>query len=304
MSNDPFDNDNPFAPSRRSDTPAPQASTSDDPLSFSAHSGDRADPDPLDDDMEPELPLGARLDDPDEDDFEDDGDDWDGYDAEYDGEYDGEEEQRPGLLAQLSRQPWPLGMIAIAVFALLLLVVGGFGVMRERAALKEEIRELRSQLAEAVSPDQLTTERNTHRDLVEQYEALQEKTQALQLENRQLTDTVRGLEQQQAAQQAVVDATVPSQPQKAPAQAAQPAAATATEGNWFVNFSSYSQRELADSWARRIKPTQGEVVVSAAPGGDLFRVRVVSLPDKATAQAIADTLQEQYGLAKLWVGEE
>ena len=34
-------------------------------------------------------------------------------------------------------QAWPLGLIAVAVVALMLLVAGGYGVMQERAAIEE-----------------------------------------------------------------------------------------------------------------------------------------------------------------------
>lgn len=208
-------------------------------------------------------------------------------------------------------QSWPLGMIAIAVVALILLSVGGFGVMQERSAMQERVRDLEAQLAVAVDPEQLATERSAHRELVQRNENLGNRVQSLLLENRRLGDTVSGLEKQLAAQQAATnsaaegarspaEASAGGSPEPAPA----PSAPAATGGDWFVNFGSYSQRRLAESWAGRLKPAAGEVKVIAAPGGDLYRVRVVSLPDRATAQSVASTLQQKYKLSELWVGED
>lgn len=242
-----------------------------------------------------------------DDDYAGDDDDSEGNDDEDWDDYEEEEASANPL------QSWPLGMIAIAVVALILLAVGGFGIMQERSAMQAQIRELQSQLAVAVDPDTLSTERETQRELVERSEALGNRVQALLLENRRLTDTVNGLEQQLEAQQAaagqaddgeVASATRPEpDPEPEPDTALESAPADA-EGNWFVNFGSYSQRERAESWAQRLEPAAGRVVVSAAPGGDLFRVRVVSLADEKAARAVAAALKDQYDLSELWVGED
>ncbi|MBN7797230.1 SPOR domain-containing protein [Parahaliea mediterranea] len=226
---------------------------------------------------------------------------------EEDWEEDYEEEESASPL-----QSWPLGMIAIAVVALILLSVGGFGVMQERSAMQERVRDLEARLAVAVDPEQLATERGAHRELVLRNETLGNRVQSLLLENRRLNDTVSGLEKQLAVQRAAADNAGSGNPAKAsaadstkpkPAPSA-PAVTAATSGNWFVNFGSYSQRRLAESWAGRLKPAAGEVKVIAAPGGDLYRVRVVSLPDRSTARSVASDLQKTYKLPELWVGED
>ncbi len=191
---------------------------------------------------------------------------------------------------------WPLGLIAVGAVALVLLIVGGYGVLSERSAMEGELRELRSQLAVAASPQDLAAERTRQRELVEGRDELAAEITALRLENQRLADTVRGLEQQLEAQQAAT-----ARATEAPPAATAPATGS---GPWFVNFGSYSQREMAESWAARINPASGEVTVSSIAGGSLFRVRVVGLEDQASAQQVASDLQEAYDLSRLWVGQE
>ncbi|TXS93767.1 hypothetical protein FV139_09005 [Parahaliea maris] len=340
--------DNPFSPSRRQNTTSqpesggslselvPEDESDEYQLDYRADDFDY-DPDEILDDEEepggwadPTAGLSARRDPPaddgsaasappaEEDLFDDDDIDDDGYDAEAQGlfdededtsadrdwdDYEEDEEERgfPGN--------WPLGLIGAGVVALVLLAVGGFGVLQERASLREEIRDLRSQLAVTVDPEQLSQERSTQRELVERNEALSASLETLRLENRQLTDTVAGLERQLEAQRAAAEQAAqnsspkPSTPAPKPVTSA-PATGNTPAGDWFVNFGSYRQRELADTWAGRLQPAAGKVAVQAAPGGDLYRVRIVSLPDKATAQAVASALQSQYDLPELWVGED
>ncbi len=75
--------------------------------------------------------------------------------------------------------------------------------------------------------------------------------------------------------------------------------------SWFVNFGSYSQRAAADSWAARLKPDSGRAVVTTGSrdGKTFYRVRVIELADRATADRVARQLESEYGLSKLWVGK-
>lgn len=337
--------DNPFSPSRRQNsTPHPESRDAlsdlvpeDDSdeyqLDYQADDFDY-DPDELLDDEEepgggwsdPTVGLSARREpapasDPPpraaDDRYDDDDDIDDEYYDEDDtpGPFDEDEEAAAGQDwdDQDERERgfpgnWPLGLIGAGVVALILLVVGGFGVLQERASLREEIRDLHSRLAVTVDPEELSRERSTQRELVERNEALEAELEALRLENRQLTDTVAGLERQLEAQRAAARQAAPSStakpaPEPEPATSA-PATSTEAAGGWFVNFGSYRQRELAESWAGRLQPAAGKVSVQAAPGGDLYRVRVIALPDKATAQAVASALQREYDLPEMWVGED
>ena len=92
--------------------------------------------------------------------------------------------------------PWPLGLIVVAVVALLLLGAGGYGVMQQRAAMQEEIRVLQAAVATSASPDEVVASRESQRILDERNTELQTTINALQMEIRSLQDTARGLEAQ------------------------------------------------------------------------------------------------------------
>ncbi len=229
-------------------------------------------------------------------------------------------------------QKWPLGLIVVAIVALLLLAAGGYGVIQQRAATQEEIRQLQATLATAASPADVTASRNAMRETQERNTELLAAVDTLTLENRRLADTVAGLESQLEAQQAAVakQAATPqpaaakkpvavAAPVKSTARPATPQPATpepATPkpaapiavggGTWFVNFSSYDQRATAESWVSRIKPDAGKVVVTTGSkgGAAVYRVRVIGLSNRESAEKIARQLESEYSLPKLWVGQQ
>jgi cell division septation protein DedD len=136
--------------------------------------------------------------------------------------------------------------------------------------------------------------------------------ESLRLENQRLLDTVAGLEAQLEAQQEALakpappppkPTTAPAEPKSAPI--AGTSAGSEAPGSWFVNFGSYSQRGMADSWAARLKPDTGRAVVTTGSrdGKTFYRVRVIELADRATADRVARQLESEYGLSKLWVGK-
>lgn len=218
---------------------------------------------------------------------------------------------------------WPLSLIAVAVVAILLLAAGGYGVLQQRAAMQEEIRQLQADLATAVTPAEAAASREAARDLEQRNGELQARLDALILENRRLEETVSGLEARLEERRVEVAesaaAATPSAPEQ-PAPAAEPAPVRtapqaekpATPGNvtgagsWFVNFGSYSQKAMAESWASRLQPPAGRVVVtSGSKGGELFyRVRVIDLSSREQAERTARKLEGDYGLSRLWVGSE
>ncbi|MEP1471321.1 MAG: SPOR domain-containing protein [Halieaceae bacterium] len=239
-----------------------------------------------------------------------DSDEWDG---------DGAEESS-GFF-----ESWPVGLIAVAVVALLLLAGGGYGVMQQRAEMQEEIRDLRAQLATAAQPQQVTDSRDAQRELSERNAQLQDQLDNLTLENRQLSDTVAGLENQlegqrqaaikleearAAARRQAATGSTSSAPAvtAAPKPASKPAATTAaaSTGSWFVNFGSYSQQSVASDWATRLEASYGKVIVApaSANGKTVYRVRVVDLPSKAEADSVSGRLQQEYKLPTLWVGRQ
>jgi cell division septation protein DedD len=240
-----------------------------------------------------------------------DSDEWDEGPAEHEG---------PGFF-----ESWPIGLIAVAVVALLLLAGGGYGVMQQRAEMREEVRDLRAQLATAARPEQITDSRDAQRELTELNTRLRQQLDSLTLENRQLADTVAGLENQLDAQrqaaikleearaaarnQTATGSTSAPAPAVAPKAKPAPAAIAPTAsgtGNWFVNFGSYSQQAVATDWAARLELSYGKVIVApaSANGKTVYRVRVVDLPSKAEAERISTRLQQEYKLPTLWVGRQ
>ncbi len=285
----------------------------------------------------PSLTPEPDLDDP----------DWEeetGPEARDEEEYDGDEEDdayeegyEDGYedTGAHHRGRWPLGLIAVALVALLLLAAGGYGVVQERFAMQEQIGQLSAALA-AAGQARETGSGEDLRALERLSEERARTIEALTVENRRLTDMVAGLESQLEAQnlsQAPVQGEVAPTPapaapaaqtraaaaaKPAPAKppattpgpaAARPAAASpagSADGDWFVNFGSYSQSAAAESWARRLKPGAGRVVVTSADrdGASFYRVRIVDLADRAAAETVSRQLEAQYGLPKLWVGRE
>jgi cell division septation protein DedD len=211
-------------------------------------------------------------------------------------------------IAQGEGAPWPLGLIVVAVVALLLLGAGGYGVMQQRAAMQEEIRTLQAAIATSASPEEVTASREAQRLSQEHSAELQTAIDSLQLETRSLRDTVRGLELQLAS---VTATPAPKPVPKASAAAKttatkKPAASPVVSEKWFVNFGSYQKRETANSWSKRLTPASGKVVVvpGEKSGDAYYRVRVVNLTSRKQAEGIARVLEQEYDLSKLWIGEQ
>lgn len=229
---------------------------------------------------------------------------------------------------------WPLGLIIVGIVALVLLAAGGYGVIQQRSATQEEIRQLQARLATAANPAEVAASRDALREMEQLYARSEATIDALTLENRRLTDTVAGLEKQLAGQQAAQSraagsgpveakpaavspktapkATPAPAPKAAPKSEPAPAAKTAgpvpagSGGGWFVNFSSYGQRSVAESWATKLRPSHGKAIVASAvkDGRTFYRVRVVGLANRAQAQEVATDLQATHRVPPLWVGRE
>ena len=71
-------------------------------------------------------------------------------------------------------------------------------------------------------------------------------------------------------------------------------------------FDHFTERSIADNWARKLKPSAGKAIVSAGKkdGRTFYRVRVVGLTSRTQAEQVASQLQAAYDLPKLWVGTE
>lgn len=250
--------------------------------------------------------------------------------AKYDDDQDAEDEDESDTWLEKegypeegegSDQKWPWSLIAVAIVALVLLVAGGYGVMQQRAATEAELRELRAALANTPSsPEDV----GAHRDALEQlqlaYDKLATEAQALRLESRTLADMISGLEAQLGKQQSVPDTSsvagkaeqvkptsaTPKPAQPVVAQSTAPAAtvpkpavtkpaATASSGPWFVNFGSYAKRNVAESWATRLHPGAGKVIIipNTSDGRSLYRLRVIGLADRESAKQVAHKMETE-----------
>lgn len=223
-------------------------------------------------------------------------------------------EENPG-------QGWPLGLVTVAVIALVLLAFGGYGVIQERSATKEETRLLRAELATSASPMDVNANRTAMQALQDTNAELAANAGALAAQNLRLSDTVAGLEAQLKAQQDALTKKVPPtktpdrpaaapkppQPQAATTQrTANSTAAASSTGNWFVNFGSYALPDMAETWANRLHPPNGRVIIakSAKDGKTIYRVRVVDLANKDAARKVARSLETEMGVSALWVGSD
>lgn len=236
-------------------------------------------------------------------------DDYDDADSWDDDEELRDEEYRPTEPSRFT-DTWPIGLIAVAGLALVLLAAGGYGVMKQRSAMEEEVRELQAQLALAANAEEVSDTRASLGSVQEDNRELRTLLTGLRDENRQLRDTLAGLEQQlvaqrEAAARAAPAAATPGQAAAQPAPA-EPAPAPVSSGDWFVNFGSYSQRSLAEQWSARLTPGSGKVTVTDTQqdGSTFYRVRVIGLESDSQAQTVARKLEQDYGLSKLWVGRE
>lgn len=120
----------------------------------------------------------------------------------------GEEEDDYEEPLQEGESPtWPWGLIAVAVIALVLLMAGGYGVIQQRSATQEEIRRLQSALATSVDPEEVTETREALTEATQRNDQLRASLDALNLENRRLSDTVAGLEAQLQAQREALGQT-------------------------------------------------------------------------------------------------
>jgi cell division septation protein DedD len=222
--------------------------------------------------------------------------------------------------------PW--GMLGSLLLALALLLFGGYGVLEQRSSLQQEIRELQAALSTAVSPEQARNYRERQAQLELGNEKLTEEVKRLeaanaavsaQLEeaNAALADSRSELEAVRAdAAKALADARAVSE-QTAKAAGRSTTAATNSTGSsspakasaagpWFVNFGSYTARSIAASWSTRLDVSDGNVVIqeTVSNGRNLYRLRVVGLTDRDSAERVAGELERRFDLPRLWVGRD
>jgi cell division protein FtsN len=97
-------------------------------------------------------------------------------------------------------------------------------------------------------------------------------------------------------------------PEPAPAKPAASQSAPVNRGRatWFVNFGSYTSKSLAISWSGKLRPVAGEVIVApgSRDGKTFYRVRVVGLTSQDSARKVAQQLEADQQVSRLWVGKE
>ncbi len=223
-------------------------------------------------------------------------------------------------------EPWPVGLIAVAAIALLLLAAGGYGVIQQRGAMQDEIRQLQSALATTSSNVEVATSRQAQRALEAENDGLRIQLGALLRKNQNLQNNLDNLmrpavsnavaekadpepEQGQGQELASVIPTPELEPSaESPTIPDMPPTVKSVPVNmpWFVNFGSYTQEAVADSWASRLRTDDGEVAVVPGKKGDThyFRVRVINLPNREIAEKIAHQLEQTYNLPRLWIGKQ
>ncbi len=194
---------------------------------------------------------------------------------------------------------------------LLLLAAGYLVSWLQYRGLVAEFGVLKVQQANAVRRDELLQQQQMADDIAAGNARLAGELAVLQEENRELAAMIAQIEdllQKQARQPAAAPAGPPEGDRElevASASAADTAAGgMESQGQWFVNFGSYVHRGIAERWAARLQVAEGDIAIQEAEvsGRKLFRVRVVGLGSRATAEALAVKLQQQYRLSPLWVG--
>ncbi len=217
---------------------------------------------------------------------------------------------------------WPLRLVIVAAIALVILGIGAYGVLQERADAQEELRALRATLATSVSPDDVRDNREALRELQRSNAELAKLAEGLAQENRMLQGAIAELETSLAAApqipattSAKTEAPAAAETSNAASEAPQssakktpskPTPIAPSGGDWFVNFGSYTSKSTAGIWAARLKPATGKTVVVAGvkDGKTYYRVRVIGLADRDEGNKVARGLEKALGVSRLWVGQD
>jgi len=203
-------------------------------------------------------------------------------------------------------EPWPVGLIAVAIIALLLLAAGGYGVIQQRSAMQEEIRQLQAALSTTSSNTEVAASRQAQRTLETRNEELQGQLDKLLQENQTLRDSLSDPKPPPESKPIVAPEVKPDSVTTRPEPVPTVTKADTTSTTWFVNFGSYTQEPVANSWAARLKSEEGKVVVVSGNKGSTryFRVRVINLPSREIAEKIARQLEQTHNLPRLWIGKQ
>lgn len=234
----------------------------------------------------------------------------------------------------------PTWAFAALGLALLLIISGGWGFFSERSKLEAQIDSLEKELQALERSKEGDLSREEEELLIadnqslrlqiatqrEQYAAMASELDQLQA----MIDEAQNLTTSKAAAAETADPEpapttdrdrIAMQETEAPAGTRETEAKTsaetstktqavadipATGGDWFVNVASYSRRDIAQEWADKLAADIDNVALQEVTvnGKPLYRVRAVGYPDKASAQQVAKSIEQRYGVGPLWVGRE
>lgn len=206
---------------------------------------------------------------------------------------------------------WPMLLLSTALVAL---AVGGWATFTERRTLKAEITELNAETAslravaaesrsEGAELEALRDEVSGLRaDLAEarrRYAALSHQLSAKEPESESIAPT-RDASSSETSVHTSREQARPSSPLNHTTQFV----GHSGDGPWFVNISSYSNREFARDWQQRVATVTRHVKLSQADvnGATMLRLRVNGFDSRDAAIDAARQLEASLGLGPLWVG--
>jgi cell division septation protein DedD len=204
--------------------------------------------------------------------------------------------------------------VLTAACALILVVIGGWGAITERSSLIARIAELESAATKTPQRGDLSGSEE---------QSLREENQRLSNQLDELRDQLSNMAEELAELETALSSKLAtSQPPESVATMSSNEVAntrtnqdqtvgdkTSDEANisgWFVNVAAYSQASAAQSWVDKLTASLDENIISSkvvVNEKTLYRVRVVGLANRATAQALASQLESSYNIGPLWVGK-
>ena len=246
---------------------------------------------------------GHEDDDYEEDDCEDDDDDGSASDTPV-----RSASQRPPTKPNKAHWIWPT---VAATLGLAVIGTGGYGwfhAMEQSKTIRSlEFQLKRANQAATVEPvAEQGTLNNERIDELQRELALAQERHADEISelaaqnqtlNAKLSSTERALLQARAdSAPATPDKTDPQKAQNSPA----------LVGTWFINIQTFSKQTDAVRFAESLSGSPENIQVQPVnvDGRTLYRVRAEGYPDKAEADAAAETLAEDFGLSPPWIGRQ
>jgi cell division septation protein DedD len=237
-----------------------------------------------------------------------------------------------GTGAARARGSVPLWLLGAAGVSVVLLGMGGYGVMSQRAELQRQVETLQAAAAESIAPAEATRLRGSAAQLADENDELRSRLEEVEAERDALAESFATLEAELEARRSGLATSLAAAGTPAPARSeaprpaagpatgpasksavtaavkstAKPAVAAVDQSGWFVNFSSSSSLDRAEAWAAKLEPDAGTVTINPVDNGGrtLYRLRVVGLANRSEAASVARELERAHGLDSLWIGNQ